>query len=211
MCGLLSGPIVRGMEEEKWEEEERVRTEKLLALTAIEKARHKSTDYHPATFTAPDRAVYLLEVETHGGLARAANVAGCSTTIAKVYAARVPDFGVDVRDALSRYRDSLVTEATRRAVDGVVTKRFNRDGEPVGETVLYSDGLLSKTIDRADRIIGDLPTEQRSGVGSLDATLVSKLSPEGRAALRIVLSELAGMVAKEGDLKQEGVQAVIDV
>jgi hypothetical protein len=89
--------------------------------------------------------------------------------------------------------------------------RFNRDGQPVGHVTQYADGLLSKVIDRADRIIGDLPSERNSGVGSLDATLVQRLSPEGRAALRIVLSELAGLVPTEGDLQQEGISSAIDV
>jgi hypothetical protein len=189
--------------------EERARS--LGVLQAIERARDTSAGYLPVTFGAPERATYLQEVESHGGLARAANVAGCSTQVARTYAARVPEFGAAVREAISRYRDSLVQEATRRAVEGVQVDRFNRDGNPVGSVTQFADGLLSKVIDRADRIIGDLPSERNSGVGSLDATLVQKLSPEGRAALRIVLSELAGLLPTAEDMQQEGISSAIDV
>lgn len=200
----------RGMAEETSEKGlERVR--ELSVLEAIERGRDKSTGYHPESFPAPARAQYLLEVESHGGLARAADVAGCSTAVARTYAARVPDFGAAVREAVSRYRDGLVEEATRRAVEGVKIARFNREGEAVGEVTQYADGLLTKLIDRGDRIVGDLPQEKGQGVGSLDATLVSKLSPEGRAALRVVLSELAGLVPTEEDMQREGITAAIDV
>lgn len=189
--------------------EERVRA--FGVLQAIERARDISAGYLPLTFGAPERATYLQEVASHGGLARAANVAGCSTRIARIYAARVPDFGAAVREAVSNYRDSLVQEATRRAVEGVQVDRFNRDGNPVGSVTQFADGLLAKLIDRGDRIVGDLPAEHGQGARSLDATLVSRLSPEGRAALRIVLSELAGLVPTEGDLQQEGISSAIDV
>ncbi len=198
------------MEENESERVAVERVEMVRGLEAIERARDTSSDYHPATFTAPDRATYLIEIESHGGLARAADVAGCSTTVARTYAARVPEFGAAVRDALTRYRDSLTAEATRRAVEGVAVDRFNRDGEPVGAVIQYSDGLLGKLLDRGDRIIGDLPQERGQGVGALDATMVSRLSPEGRSALRIVLSELAGLVPNESDLQKEGISSVIE-
>lgn len=198
------------MDDDESEIRSRDRVRTMVALEAIERARDTSAGYLPASFTAPERATYLQEIETHGGLARAANVAGCSTQIARTYAARVPEFGAAVREAISRYRDSLVQEATRRAVDGVQVERFNRDGIPVGSVTQYADGLLTKVLDRADRIIGDLPSERSSGVGSLDATLVQKLSPEGRAALRIVLSELAGLVPTEEDMQKEGISSAID-
>jgi len=187
------------------------RARQLGVLEAIERARDTSAGYLPTTFQAPARATYLLEVELHGGLARAADVCGCSTQIARVYAARVPDFGAAVREAVSRYRDSLVQEATRRAVDGVQVARFNRDGEAIGHITQFADGLLTKLIDRGDRIVGDLPSERNSGVSSLDATLVQKLSPEGRAALRIVLSELAGLLPTAEDMQNEGISSAIDV
>jgi len=183
----------------------------LGALEAIERARDKSAGYLPQTFPAPARAMYLYEIESHGGLARAADVAGCSTQVARVYQARVPEFAAAVREAVSRYRDSLVQEATRRAVEGVQVDRFNRDGEPVGTVTQFADGLLAKLIDRGDRVVGDLPAERGQGVSSLDATLVAKLSPEGRAALRIVLSELAGMVPTAEDTQREGISSAIDV
>ena len=182
-----------------------------MGLEAIERARDTSAGYLPVTFMAPQRATYLQEVERHGGLARAANVAGCSTQIARIYQARVPEFGAAVREAVSRYRDSLVQEATRRAVTGVQVDRFNRDGEPVGTVTQFADGLLAKLIDRGDRVVGDLPSERNSGVGSLDATLVQKLSPEGRAALRIVLSELAGLIPTAEDVQREGIKPAIEV
>ena len=180
-------------------------------LEAVERSRDTTAGYMPLTFPAPARAAYIYEVELHGGLARAADVAGCSTQVARVYAARVPEFAAAVREAVSRYRDSLVQEATRRAVKGVQVDRFNRDGEPVGTVTQFADGLLSKLIDRGDRIVGDLPAEKGQGVGSLDATLVGKLSPEGRAALRIVLSELAGLVPTLEDTQREGISSAIDV
>jgi hypothetical protein len=187
------------------------RARELGVLEAIERGRDISAGYLPLTFGAPARAAYLNEVELHGGLARAADVAGCSTQIARTYAARVPDFGAAVREAVSRYRDSLVQEATRRAVDGVQVARFDRDGNPAGKVTQYADGLLTKLIDRGDRIVGDLPSERNAGVSSLDATLVQKLSPEGRAALRIVLSELAGLLPTEEDMQREGISSAIDV
>ena len=199
------------MSETEFERSERERAREIGALEAVERARDTSAGYLPQTFTAPARAVYLKEIELHGGLARAADVAGCSTQVARVYAARVPEFGAAVREAVSKYRDSLVQEATRRAVDGVQVDRFNRDGEPVGTVTQFADGLLAKLIDRGDRIVGDLPAEKQTGVGSLDATLVSKLSPEGRRALRIVLSELAGLVPTEEDLQNEGISSAVDV
>ena len=199
------------MGEDQIESMERERARSIGALQAIERARDASAGYLPQTFGAPERATYLQEIELHGGLARAADVAGCSTQIARVYQARVPEFAAAVREAVSRYRDSLVQEATRRAVDGVEVERFNRDGIPVGSTIQYADGLLAKLIDRSDRVVGDLPSERNSGVGSLDATLVQKLSPEGRAALRIVLSELAGLVPTPEDVKHEGISSAIDV
>jgi len=199
------------MVDDELERTEQKRLKTFVALQAIERARDTSAGYLPQTFQAPERATYLQEIESHGGLARAANVAGCSTQVARTYAARVPEFGAAVREALSRYRDSLVQEATRRAVDGVQVERFNRDGEPVGSVTQFADGLLTKLIDRGDRIIGDLPAERGQGVSTLDATLVSRLSPEGRAALRIVLSELAGLVPTDADLQNEGISSAIDV
>jgi len=199
------------MSEDEIVKSERERERAIEALEVIERARDTSAGYMPVTFPAPARAVYLREVETHGGLARAADVAGCSTQVARTYQARVPEFAAAVREAVCRYRDSLVREATRRAVEGVQVDRFNRDGEPVGTVTQYADGLLAKVIDRADRVIGDLPAEKQQGVGALDATLVQKLSPEGRRALRIVLSELAGLVPTEEDLQNEGISSAVDV
>ena len=199
------------MSDDETEKAMRETASALGVLEAIERARDQSAGYLPQTFPAPARAAYLREVELHGGLARAADVAGCSTQVARTYAARVPEFGAAVREAVSRYRDSLVQEATRRAVDGVQVDRFNRDGEPVGTVTQYADGLLAKLIDRGDRVVGDLPAERQQGVGALDATLVQKLSPEGRAALRIVLSELAGLVPTDADLKNEGISSAINV
>ena len=81
------------------------RSRVLGALEAIERARDTSAGYMPQTFPAPARAAYLYEVELHDGLARATDVAGCRTQVARVYAARVPEFGAAVREAVSRYRD----------------------------------------------------------------------------------------------------------
>lgn len=179
-------------------------------LEAIERARDTSSGYLPKGFPAPARALYLHEVSSHGGLARAADAAGVSSQAARTYAARVPEFAAAVREAVSKYRDSLVQEATRRAVEGVQVDRFNRDGEPVGSVVQYADGLLAKLIDRGDRIVGDLPADKPQGVSSLDATLVAKLSPEGRRALRIVLAELAGLVPTQEDMQNESIPPAID-
>ena len=185
------------------------RAQAIAVLEAVENARGEPAGYSPSNFGAPARATYLYEIESHGGLARAAAVAGCSPTIARVYAARVPEFAAAVREALARNRDALAAEAQRRAF-GVSVDRFDRNGEPAGVAIEYADGLLSKALDRADRIIGDLPTERGSGM-ALDATLVQRLSPEGRRALRVVLAELAGMVPTAGDMQLEGIPQVLDV
>lgn len=178
-------------------------------LEAVENARAIPAAATPETFRARARAEYLYSIETHGGLAKAAADAGCSNAVARAFAGRFPEFAAAVRDALARNRDSLAAEAQRRA-RGVAVERFNRDGEPAGVAIEYADGLLVKALDRADRIIGDLPAERNSSIGALDATLVQKLSPEGRRALRIVLAELAGLVATEADMQLERIPTIIE-
>ena len=183
---------------------------RLRALEAVEKARGMSADYNPTGFPAPVRAAYLLALETHGTQHLAAQGVGVSRASVQVYGGRVHEFVAAEREAIAVYRDTLAAELNRRARDGVVQLRFNRNGEPIGEAVSYSDGLLSKALDRADRIIGDLPDSSAGGL-PLDGNLVSRLSAEGRAALRIVLSELAGLVPTAEDAQHEGIPAAIDV
>jgi len=191
-------------------ERERAREKRLSALVAVELARDTSADYHPAKFAAPVRADYLLALETEGTPARAARAVGVTQSLVATYGGRVPEFAAAEREALAIYRDSLAAEVTRRARDGIVQLRFNRNGEPIGEAVTYSDGLLSKALDRADRIIGDLPDPNAAGP-RIDAAMVARLSPEGRAALRLVLAELAGLMPEEGGAQLEGSESAIDV
>jgi hypothetical protein len=182
---------------------------RLGALEDIERSRGISSDANPRNFPPPIRAQYLLALETHGAVVRAANSVCVNRSAIITYGARVPEFADSEREAIAAYRDSLAAELTRRARDGIRELRFNRSGDLQGSAIRYSDGLLAKALERADRIVGDMPTPADGG-RQLDANLVAKLSPEGRRALRIVLSELAGLVPTEEDMQLEGISSAID-
>lgn len=157
--------------------------------------RKRATTHHK--FTAAVRQQYLDNLAEFGTKIKSADAAGVSYGAVKNYLATHPEFQKDVDEALERYRDMLLDEMKRRAVEGYIKKPLtDKDGAIVGYEVVKSDRLLEFAIKRVD------PTSRESiqkveHKGSMvtaavpfDVKKLEKLTKKGRDALRLVLKEI---------------------
>lgn len=160
-------------------------------------------------FDAWARAAFLRNLAETGRLYDSAEAAGvCYTTMRSFREGGTrhdPVFEQQVQDALDEYRDRLRAEIHRRGVEGWVERGiYGKEGEHLGDVVKYSDRLLellAKRHDPAfrDHVHVDAQTRNTSRVThdvDVEKTLRA-LSPEGRAALRRALQELAAPAAAE--------------
>jgi len=88
------------------------------------------------------KQTFLDNLARCGVISASAKAAGIKT-IATIHRWRKDDpaFGEAFDEAMLTAADSLEVEARRRAVEGVVSTRFTKDGEPYDE-IKYSDTLL---------------------------------------------------------------------
>ena len=72
-------------------------------------------------------------------------------------------------EAVETSRDTLESEARRRAVEGVVSKRYDKDGNLIAETMNYSDSLLQVLLkgERSDKFADRTKAEISNPDGSL--------------------------------------------
>lgn len=97
-------------------------------------------------------------------------------------------------DFIERIKD----EAYKRAVEGYIRRPVYQNGEHVGDDVVKSDTLLLALLkrhdsgfrDRVDLIAQTKDQEEERETREEKTVDLSQLSREGRAALRVVLSEL---------------------
>lgn len=93
-------------------------------------------------YTDEDKQKFLDHLAKTGVVAEALVAAGIKSrpTIQR-WRAEDPQFSEAYDDAMATAADSLEAEARRRAVEGVVTTKFNKNGDAFDE-VKYSDTLL---------------------------------------------------------------------
>lgn len=59
-------------------------------------------------------------------------------------------FAADEQDRMEVVKDAVESEITRRAIEGVTRKRYDRNGKLVSEEIDYSDALLLRLAERTE-------------------------------------------------------------
>jgi hypothetical protein len=77
----------------------------------------------------------------------AAQAAGVHQATVRHYINTDPEFAEQFETALEEFNHKLEMEAHRRAVEGVTEPIVNKDGEIVGEKIIYSDRLMVKLLE----------------------------------------------------------------
>lgn len=88
------------------------------------------------------QASFLEAMGKVGNVTRAAELAGVSRHAHYAWMRDDPAYEERFRDALAQATDVLREAAWIRAVDGIETPVFNKEGDHVGDRVAYSDTLL---------------------------------------------------------------------
>jgi hypothetical protein len=96
------------------------------------------------------KALFLKHLADCGNVRLAADAAGVSRTVAYDHRESDKGFAADWARAMDDAADALEAEARRRAVEGLVQKKFTKDGSPVVDPETgkqyferaYSDTLL---------------------------------------------------------------------
>ena len=76
-----------------------------------------------------------------------AKVASVSRETIRLYIKEDPEFKAAIDDALEERNLELEQEARRRAVDGVIRKKYDKDGNILEEERVYSDRLMEKLLE----------------------------------------------------------------
>jgi hypothetical protein len=79
--------------------------------------------------------------------AKAANVSARSVQRRR---ALDPVFAAEERERMEIVKDAVESEITRRAIEGVTRKRYDRNGNLISEEIEYSDMLLLRLAERTE-------------------------------------------------------------
>ena len=152
----------------------------------------------PTKLTPECLVNYLELVAETGQITRSAIMCGVSPRAVHARRASDPEYEALVKEARAAYTDTLRQEVHRRGVEGWKERGlFDKEGNEIGEVWRFSDRLLELEIKRSDpsyresvsvAVEGNLGTHTTP---SVNEAALKKLSKEGRAALRVVMSELA--------------------
>lgn len=101
-------------------------------------------------FDDEQKIVYANALAGHGLKGRSAQTAGvCMQTVRK-HLENDPDFAELVEEALETYRDKFVDHLTTLAYDGVLVKKYNKEGELIEERIDYPIRLIELEAKRVE-------------------------------------------------------------
>lgn len=95
-------------------------------------------------------------------------------------------FAAEEQDRMEVVKDAVESEITRRAIEGVTRKRYDRNGKLISEEIEYSDALLLRLAERTET--GSWRQKQQIEHGS---SMVFATRAERKAALEKARSEIA--------------------
>lgn len=94
-------------------------------------------------FTPGVRDLFLAEFRETGNLRLACEAAKISRSTVERYRREDPQFAEAYAEAEEDAADNLEEAARVRAVDGVLRRRYDKDGNCIAEETVYSDALLA--------------------------------------------------------------------
>lgn len=178
---------------------------KRKSVPASERAAGKKRQTTHHKFTPAVRKRYLEHLAEWGTKNRSAKAAGIDYRTVLNYLATHPEFQLEIDDALEKYRDMLLDEVKKRAVEGYAQNPiFNKDGEIVGEKIVKSDRLLEFAVKRIDPASRE-QIQKIEHKGSMvtaqvpfDVAKLKKLDKHGRECLRVVLKQIGDEPSEPG-------------
>jgi len=119
-----------------------------LTSPGYARAQGKSETYTPRIDWAP---AYLNALEASRGQKKKAAEAA-HVTLRSVQRRRLTDssFLANERERMSIVKDVVESEITRRAIEGVTRKQYDRNGRLISEEIEYSDNLLLRLAERLE-------------------------------------------------------------
>lgn len=145
-----------------------------------------------APFDKQRKADFLRAFAISNTLTTAAASVGVSRQAVNSALQRDRNFRALFDEAIEVYRDRLVTEMNRRAIDGVIMPVYFK-GERIdnpGDLRQYSDRLLEIMIKRADPSFRDKTTVENHNLNvDVGAAEISNLNPNQRLKLRELLEQ----------------------
>lgn len=143
------------------------------------------------------RALFLKHLARYGNLTAAAAHIRLSLTQVLDWRKDHPDFAADVETAMDHFRASIEGAIHTRAIDGWDEPKFTANGQ-IGTVRRYSDTLLIayarrhiKEYREGDTVAGEVQHTHQHVVD------VKNLTPQQRAALRVLLAEPEPEVVKQ--------------
>lgn len=147
----------------------------------------------PLKFDAERRAAYLLAYERIGEVAPAAAAVGVHRSTIYGTMAKDPDFKEACDVALARLLDKAHATLRKIAIDGVVTKTYDKEGNLVREETKYDTRALLRFLARHDPAWRDKVEVDQTVTGSMEHThsvQPKDLSRSARSRVRDLLDEL---------------------
>lgn len=146
-----------------------------------------------STFDAEARGAFLLALERTGEVHAAASAAGVTQSAVWRYRAAHPEFDEQCGLALGRLYGELMRVAKLVSIDGLVKKRYDKDGNLVGEETTYDTKVLLKWLARLDPAWGEklqVDKTVHTEVVHRQATKPADVPAEARGRLREALDSL---------------------
>lgn len=112
------------------------------------------------------------------------------------------EFAAEERDRMELVKDAVESEITRRAIEGVTRKRYDRNGKLISEETEYSDMLLMRLAERTET--GSWRQKQQI---EQPPSITFKTRAERKAALDQMRAEIASrspITALNGQSKSQG-------
>lgn len=137
--------------------------------------------------TDEDKQAFLDALSKSGVRTAAQVVAGVAYTTVSSWRQNDPEFAVAYDEAMEFAADSLEVEARRRAVEGVESKKFDKDGKLLFTTINYSDTLLIALLkaNKPDKFAD----RSKAEISNPDGSLKSQNSTEGAARIIAILDD----------------------
>lgn len=125
-------------------------TGKVQNVVADQSTWRKKLQQSRLKFDDPQKDIYLTALADHGMKGRAAAAAGVSMQTVNDHAENDPDFAVGRDQALEAYRDKFVDHATNLAYDGILVKKYNKEGALIEERKDYPIRLIELELKRVE-------------------------------------------------------------
>ena len=151
----------------------------------------------PYKFTEERRAVFLAAIERHGETTAACAEAGVSRSCAYDTARKDPIFAAACEAAQGRLHARMMSRVEHLALDGVEKTTYDKDGNKVAVTRVYSERLLLAWLKRQKREDWGDQMKVEKTVTTVDQTPVQALTADARKALRIALQAMPSQETPE--------------